>query len=243
MSRYSVVLLVAALAPRPALADDVATEPVIFGHYVEARSDVRHARFVPAATGSQLDLETPDLAAPVIRPGRGRPFEHRAVLGWNIAHGTWNGEILDGMSLVAIVESQGALGTPIEGQLRTLVLVDAKATKKQKDALLYLFRELAPRFARRTGKVRSLKLRFQHSDHELRLEAGSALSLRIETHEPDGADCESICGKDPQPRKPLSRHVRSERAIATKDLYSGADLPVRWSADDSGETLAGKFRL
>jgi hypothetical protein len=238
MSRRSIVLVAALLATRLSLADGPAVEPVIFGEYLEARSDVHHATFVPITGISDLDLETPTL-----RPGRGRPFEHRAVLGWNITHGTWNGEELDGLSIVAIVESQGSLGTPIEGQLRTLVLIDVKATKKQKDALLYLFREFAPRFARRVKKVRSVKFRFQRGDHDLLLEAEKTLSLRVKLHEHTGVECESICGKDPQPQKPLCLHVQGERAVATKDLYSGSDLPVRWSAKDSGRTLAGRFSL
>ena len=106
-----------------------------------------------------------------------------------------------------------------------------------------LVREAAPRFARRVKKVRTVKMLFTQEKEDLLLQVGKELSLRVQPHEHDGELCESVCGKDPQPRKPLSRHVRSERAIAKKDLYSGADLPVRWSADDSGETLAGKFRL
>ena len=210
-------------------------EPVVFGEYLELRSDLTKA-LLPANPAA-ADVE--DLAL----RRRSRPFEHRTVLVWRVRHGEWNGQDLAGLTIVAIVESQGTINTKVEGDYRTLLLVDADADKKQKEALVTLVREAAPRFARRVKTMRTVKMLFTQEKEDLLLQVGKELSLRVQPHEHDGELCESVCGKDPQPQKALSRYVESHRAKALRDLYSGRDLNVRWSAADSGRTLAGRFGL
>ena len=60
---------------------------------------------------------------------------------------------------------------------------------------------------------------------------------------PSAAICEAVCGKDSQPGKPLSRHVKSEKALGQKSLYKAEDLDVRWSSSTSQSCLFGQFGL
>jgi len=74
--------------------------------------------------------------------------------------------------------------------------------------------------------------------------AESIVAVDIETHKHDSAAiCEAVCGKDPQPGKPLSRHVKSEKALGQKSLYKAEDLDVRWSSTTSQSCLFGQFGL
>ena len=127
--------------------------------------------------------------------------------------------------------------------MRAVVYIDEKASDEKARALLDLARELAPRYLKNLARIRKAPIQFSEKDHALKLSIRNHLEVKVETHEHASTVCESICGKDPQPGKPLSLHVKSEKALGQKSLYRADDLQVRWSSEKSQSCLFGQFGL
>ncbi|MEC8895841.1 MAG: DUF1326 domain-containing protein [Planctomycetota bacterium] len=208
-------------------------EPIIYGSYIEVRSDSKTAG-LPRGPGFGL----PSKASANRTAG-----SHRAILFWEIVKGSWNGQELDSLKIVTVVESSGPLRSPQEGKLRTVIYLDEKASEEKAQALLDLARELAPRYLKKLVRIRKAPIEFSRKDHDLKLAIRNHLEVRIETHEHESDICESICGKDPQPGRSLSLHVQSEKALGRKNLYRAEDLQVRWTSKKAESCLTGQFGL
>ena len=211
----------------------LAAEPVVYGSYLEIRSD--------SATANLRKSPGRGLSAKSV--ANRTSSAHRAILFWKIEKGSWNGEALDSLKIVTVIESSGPLRSPQEGKLRAVVYLDEKASEEKAEALLDLARELAPRYLKKLVRIRKAPIEFSRKDHDLKLAIRNHLEVKVETHEHDSTVCESICGKDPQPGRPLSLHVKSEKALGQKSLYRADDLQVRWSSEKSQSCLFGQFGL
>ncbi|MFP6633029.1 MAG: DUF1326 domain-containing protein [Planctomycetota bacterium] len=222
------------LALVTASAPQLIAEPVLYGSYIEIQSESTTAglRKVPGLGLSAKTFANRTAGA------------HRSILFWNIARGSWNGQSLDSLKIVIVIESHGVPGSPLEGAMKAAIYIDEKATTEKAAALLDLARELAPRYLKNVKRIRKAPIQFVKKDHALRLSIRNHLAVDIETHQHDSAAiCEAVCGKDPQPGKPLSRHVKSEKALGQKSLYKAEDLDVRWSSTTSQSCLFGQFGL
>ena len=232
MSRkHFACLLLSALAA--ASAPRLKAEPVIYGRYLEVQSG---SKIVDLPRG-------PGFGLPSKATANRTAGAHRAILFWEIVKGSWNGQSLDSLKIVIVIESAGPLRGPQEGRIRSVVYLDQKASEEKAEALLDLARELAPRYLKKLARVRKAPIEFTKKDHDLSLAIRNHLEVHIETHEHESDLCESICGKDPQPGRPLSLHVKSEKAIGRKNLYSAEDLRVRWSSQKAQSCLSGQFGL
>ena len=224
-------LLLAALAAT--CCSRLAAEPVVYGNYLEIQSESATAN-LRRAPGTGLSAK--NVANRI-------SSAHRTILFWKIARGSWNGESLDSLKIATVIESEGVPGSRLEGKMRAVVYIDEKASDKKAEALLDLARELAPRYLKNLVRIRKAPIQFSNKNHTLQLSIKNHLEVKAKTHEHDSAVCESICGKDPQPGKPLSLHVKSEKALGQKNLYQADDLQVRWSSEKSQSCLFGQFGL
>src|SRR5215471_14471598 len=66
-----------------------------------------------------------------------------AVLGWKIDKGTVGDAKLDGLGVVAVVAASDTLGLQQTGPAKAVLLVDERADKAQRDALVRLAKEQA----------------------------------------------------------------------------------------------------
>tara|TARA_Y100000758_G_scaffold300878_1_gene265765 strand:- start:995 stop:1687 length:693 start_codon:yes stop_codon:yes gene_type:complete len=214
-------------------ASQLHAEPIIYGSYLEVQADSRTAG-LPRGPGFGL----PSKASANRTAGA-----HRAILFWEIVKGSWNGQELDSLKIVTVVESSGPLRSPQEGKLRTVIYLDEKASEEKAQALLDLARELAPRYLKNLVRIRKAPIEVTRKDHDLKLAIRNHLEVHIETHKHESDICESICGKDPQPGRPLSLHVKSEKALGRKNLYRAEDLQVRWTSPKAQSCLSGQFGL
>ena len=209
-------------------------EPIIYGSYIEVQADSKTAG-LPRGPGFGL----PSKASANRIAGA-----HRAILCWEIIKGSWNGQELDSLKIVSVVESSGPLRSPQEGKLRTVVYLDEKASEEKAEALLDLARELAPRYLKKLVRIRKAPIEFTKKDHDLKLAIRNHLEVRVETHKHESSEiCEAVCGKDPQPGRALSRHVQGEKALGGRNLYKADDLQVRWTSPKAQSCLSGQFGL
>src|SRR5262249_2397014 len=101
-----------------------------------------------------------------------------AVMGWKIDKGQFNGVQLDGLSVVAVIASSDTLGLQQTGPAKALLIVDAKATKSQKAALVKLAKEQGGELTKNVIAVESAKIKLTTCECEnkscAKLEAGAA---------------------------------------------------------------------
>src|SRR2546423_8307506 len=61
----------------------------------------------------------------------------QAMLAWHIRHGNWQGQALDGLTVIAAVKAHATLGDPYHNPYpaKSVLLVDDQATPAQRNAL------------------------------------------------------------------------------------------------------------
>src|SRR5436853_6021454 len=107
------------MLPLAALALVVTAAPVrasgLSGNYVEVRN---------------CDVWT----GPCFANAEGNLTGKNAALVWNIREGTLGTVVLDGLSVVAVVEANETLGVKQTGKAKAVVIVDSRATEVQRQA-------------------------------------------------------------------------------------------------------------
>src|SRR5262245_46417717 len=64
-----------------------------------------------------------------------------AVIGWMIDKGSFDDVKLDGLGVVAVIAAPDTLGIKQSGKGKAVLIVDKKATKQQKEALVKLAKQ------------------------------------------------------------------------------------------------------
>src|SRR5438552_8529317 len=92
----------------------------------------------PAISGDYLEVRSCDVyTGPCFANAEMNLTGKEGMLLWSVREGSWNGVNLAGLSVMAVVRTDGTLGDlkyePRSGD--AVLIVDAKADAKQKDAL------------------------------------------------------------------------------------------------------------
>jgi hypothetical protein len=211
----SFILLAALLAAAPAAA--------ISGHYLEARTaDVYTG---PCFANSEVNLA-----------GR------EAILAWRVADGGWNGMDLAGLSVVAVIAAEATLGDAAGGELspRALVLVDERADRGQRAALVDLARELGGELLGEVRAIRPAPIELEVGERPgyARLAAGEVASLA--TRSLNHSD--HLCGNETVYYQPLAPTARAVPAVTLEHRFTGDGLGKTWSSPGKRSAFVGTFR-
>lgn len=165
------------------------------------------------------------------------------ILVWKIRAGTWNGAPLDGLSVIAVVRTDGTLGDlhyhPRNG--RAVLVVDARANANQKRALVDLARSLAGNLVKDVAEVRS-------ADMEVAIgtcaKAGCASVkagnlVEISTRCLGGKD--HLCGNEETFYPPLTAIQEAHPAFAEVASFNGDGLNATWQLTDKRSAFLGVF--
>lgn len=216
----SLVVAVGALAlPAVGQADTVS------GDYVEARSaDVWTG---PCFANAEMGL-----------------LGQEAILAWHVREGGWNGVPLAGLTVVGVVRARATLGDPFANPLpvRSVLIVDERATGPQRTALLDLAREMGGDLFTDVVHTASLPIRMETrgdgmDERRIFLEAGEL--ARIETR--TVGDRDRHCGNESTYYPPLTPTTRAVPAVSVVDGYSGPGLGVVWTTHDKRSAFVGTF--
>ena len=212
----------------------------------------------PVVVGSYLEVPIPR------DPATGYRERHRTLVAWHVDEGEWNEEVLDGLEIVAVLESEGPLHAPTVGKVRAKrVLIDRRASAAQEKALLAMVVALAPDHLETIESVETAELEGQRETtgkaqdgsptasavrrdedverHRWTLEVGRAIKIELEVAEsPDG--CSAICGADARPIPSVSEGVHVHDARPRSFRYNGVEIRAE-EIDRSGRPLAGVFSL
>src|SRR5438132_7311082 len=80
----------------------------------------------------------------------------QAILAWRVNKGEWNGVSLDGLSVVGVVKAAATLGDQYNNPYpaRTVMIVDAKANKEQRKALVGFAQEMTGELLKNVMEVK-----------------------------------------------------------------------------------------
>ncbi len=219
MKRTLVLAAILALAGRSALAGSNGT---VTGAYVEART-------AEVFTGG------------CIMGSEAETVGRQAILAWKIDRGSFNGQSLDGLSIVAAVAGDHNLGIrEIGGDkptvVRSLIVVDDRASQAQRSALIAFARTMSRGLVGDVVDVQAAPIRFANDTKHIEVTAGQAsLSVtKAMSHTPG-------CGAM-QWFHPLSEVEQASIGLTDEHAYSGNALGTRWSDPGKRSAFFGTFK-
>ena len=210
--------LALALAALPALAN--AGE--ISGSYLEARTCQIYTG--PCFANAEINL-----------------VGKEGVMAWNIEQGARDGVDLSGLSVVVVVAGSGTLadkGVNDPKTIKSLIIVDERATSQQRDALVAFAKDHAGRGAETVVRVDAAPIEMSLDTLELKgkLQAGS---VKLTTRKCGEKDC--ICCNETAYYPPLAQLTHFAPGVAIEGSFTGKGLGGTWSVPGSRSVYMGTF--
>src|SRR5262245_34855940 len=165
-----------------------------------------------------------------------------AMMAWNIESGTKNNVDLSGLSVVMVVSGNSTLayeGVADPSELKSAIIVDAKANSAQREALIAFAKEHTGRAGREVVRIDSAPIAMSLDSAELRgnLEAGNL--VKLSTRRAKAGDC--ICSNEVAFYPPLVKTNRFAPGVAIEAAYKGTGLGATWSTNESRSVYMGEF--
>jgi len=196
-------------------------------------------------TGKYVEARTCDVyTAPCFANAEMNLTGKHAVMGWRVDQGAVDGVKLDGLSVVAVVAASDTLGLKQTGPAQSIIIVDAKATSAQRDALVQLARREAGDLVKNVIGVDSAPIELSVGE----CKEGGCASLvvgkiaRIETRCVD-AKHDKICGNESAFYPPLSKDVEAQTAVALEHSFQGKALNQTWNDAGRRGAYVGSFAI
>jgi hypothetical protein len=160
-----------------------------------------------------------------------------AVVGWSVTEGSWDGEKLDGLKIVAVLDAEGTLQTKYEGKVSSIAFVDKKATDAQAAALVAMAKALAPDHLSNLKTTERKDITSARQGIEATLTVEKVLQLKTKAIcLCDQASCNAYLF---YPSFSKSTQVESAKTVAHS--YEGEGLGVRWSDPERQGAMVGTF--
>jgi hypothetical protein len=164
-----------------------------------------------------------------------------AVLAWKVESGCFGGSQLDGLGVVAVVAARETLGLKQSAPGKAILIVDSRATKSQRDALVKLVKAQAGDLVADVVAVRSAPVDLTicpcENDGCATLTAGA---VKVSTRCLD-ADHDKACGNETTLYPPLSKNVRAKAAMAVEHCFRGEGLNETWNDSHRRGAFVGGF--
>ncbi len=207
------------------LAADIRPADEISGNYLETRTcDVYTG---PCFANAQVGLTG-----------------QQAIMAWSIESGTHEGVDLGGLNVVLVVRAADTLGfggTVVvrPDPIRSVILVDARATDSQREALAAFVKQHAARVAGDVVRVASLpiEMKFDPIDMECSLEAGKEARLVTRRLVPR----DRCCTNEEIFYPPLTEVEHSEPAFTIDGGFTGRGLGQTWSNPKTRSSFLATF--
>jgi hypothetical protein len=164
-----------------------------------------------------------------------------AVLAWKIQSGTVRGTKLDGLGVAAVVAATDTLGLKQSGTGKAVLIVDERATKAQREALVAFAQGQAGKLVGEIVAVRpaSFDLTICKCDGDAcaTLSAGAVkVTTRCLNPEHDKA-----CGNETTIYPPLAKGVTAKAAMAAEHTFTGKELNETWNDGGRRGAFVGSF--
>lgn len=166
-----------------------------------------------------------------------------AIMAWKIEKGQWDKVSLDGLGIVAVLAASDTLGTQQTGNGKAVLIVDERANREQKDALVAFAKQQGGELLRNVVAVRSARVEMSVCDCAEggcgTLRAGDArIQTRCLDHKHD-----KVCGNESAFFPPLARDVKAQPALASENTYTGKGLDGTWKDSGRRSAYLGTFAV
>jgi hypothetical protein len=166
-----------------------------------------------------------------------------AVLGWKVEKGMIDDVRLDGLAIVAVISASDTLGLDQTGPAKAVLIVDEKATKAQKEALIRLARHEGGDLTKNVIAVESAAVNLAVGACK---EGGCAVlkagDAKIETRCLEEKH-DKVCGNESAFYPPLVKSVKAVPAVAVEHGYAGKDFKETWKESNRRGAYLGTFTL
>ncbi len=194
-----------------------------------------------ALTGEYVEARTAEVfAGGCIMASEAETMGRQAILAWHIGSGAFDGVALDGLTVVAAVAGDRNLGIQDVGGLapsvvRAVLVVDQRATARQRRALVALARQQAPRLIRDIVAIKAAPIRFDDTEHAIRVSAGPT-EVTVAKHVEHDPSCGAM-----QWFRPFVALKDSTMGLTEQQVFSGDALGVKWSDPGKRSAFWGRF--
>jgi hypothetical protein len=165
-----------------------------------------------------------------------------AILAWHVQTGTWNGVVLDGLTIAAAVRAQATLGDPYANPYpaTAVLMVDDQATPPQTAALVSFAHQMGGELLKNIDQTIAapMEMIVNHERHGVALlRAGQFATVQTRSL----GDKDHVCGNEVTFYPPLSPMAHAMPAVAVTDAYSGPGLGESWAAHGRRSAFVGTF--
>jgi hypothetical protein len=168
----------------------------------------------------------------------------QALLAWHVRNGSWDGQKLDGLTVIAAVKANATIGDPYASPYpaKSVMLVDEEATPAQREALVSFAEHMGGKLVSSVVRVIPTTIEMNvlrdHEHHgQAILRAGTF--AEIQTRALNEGD--HSCGAEVTYYPPLTKLEHSMAAVATTDEYQGPGLGVDWDRHGKRSAFVGSF--
>jgi hypothetical protein len=197
----------------------------------------------PTISGSYLEVRSCDVyTGYCFANGEMNLSGKEGMMVWTVGKGSWAGTPLDGLSVIAVVRADGTLGD-VRFQpraARSVLIVDARADAKQREALCSLAHAMAGGLLRQVAGVETASI---ESSIGTCTKAGCASVkagklVEINTRCLGGKD--HVCGNEETYYPPLT-DVQATPAFTEVASFNGEGLNLKWENTGSRSAFVGTF--
>lgn len=170
---------------------------------------------------------------------------NEALLAWKVRSGSWGGVELGGLVVAGAVRANATLGDPYANPYpaRSVVLVDERATPRQRDALVAFAKAMGGELLRNVVEVQAAPMAMsveRQGAHPTRGFFRAAGLATIETRAINDGD--HLCGNEYTFYPPLTDTEHAMPAVALRDEYQGPGLGISWSSREKRSAFVGSFQ-
>jgi hypothetical protein len=192
-------------------------------------------------SGDYIEARTAEVfAGGCIMNSEAETMGRQAVMAWKVDRGSYHGVSLDGLAVVAAVNGDRNLGMREMGgeapqKVEAALVVDARATDAQRDALVAMARDLSKGVIRDVVSIKPAPISYSDDQDRISIAAPEVqLTVnKVLKHDPS-------CGAM-QWFRPLTTIQQGTLGVAETHSFSGSALGTKWSDPNKRSAFFAKF--
>ena len=193
-------------------------------------------------TGEYVEARTAEVfAGGCIMNSEAETMGRQAIMAWRITSGAFDGVTLDGLTVAAAVAGDRNLGMREMGgeeptAVKAIIIVDPRATARQRDALVKFVRELSGGLITHVVGVDVAPVRFAISQNYVEVSVPHSMTLTVNKDMKHDPSCGAM-----QWFKPFTKLAHAAMGVAEAHEYSGKGLGTQWSSPNKRSAFFGTF--
>ena len=201
-------------------------------------------QLAPTISGDYLEVRSCDVyTGPCFANAEMNLSGKEGILVWSVREGSWKGTSVAGLSVIAVVRTDGTLGN-LRYQPRTgkaVLIIDEKADTKQREALTDFAHSMAGKLVEQVVDVRTAPI---EASVGTCTEAGCAFVkagnlVEVNTRCLGGHD--HLCGNEETFYPPLTSVEHAIPAFTERASFKGSGLNLTWEAAGQRSAFLASF--